>query len=44
MYKYLFVFLATAIFFTFSNVGAKNIEDFGWSFEKDSNDVYSIID
>ena len=44
MYKYLFVSLAIAIFFTFSNVGAKNIEDFGWSFEKDSNDVYSIID
>ena len=44
MYKYLFVSLAIAIFFTFSNVGAKNIEDFGWSFEKDSNDVYSTID
>ena len=29
MYKYLFVSLTIAIFFTFSNVGAKNIEDFG---------------
>ena len=44
MKKYLFVSLATVFFFTFSNVGAKNIEDFGWSFKKDSNYVYSSID
>ena len=44
MKKYLFVSLATVCFFTFSNLGAKNIEDFGWSFKKDSNDVYSSID
>ena len=42
--KNLFVSFIMIIVFAFTNVTAKNIEDFGWSFEKDFNDVYSTID
>ena len=40
----LFLFFTTIILFTILNVNAKNIEDFGWSFDHGFNDVYSIID
>ena len=38
---YLFI---SIVFLTISNVNAKNIEDFGWSFENDFLEVYSSIE
>ena len=40
-----FIYLSVTIaFLTISNVNAKNIEDFGWSFENDFLEVYSSIE
>ncbi len=40
-----FIFLSVVIaYLTISNVNAKNIEDFGWSFENDFFEVYSSIE
>ena len=37
------LFLISISYLTILNVNAKNIEDFGWSFQKDFNDVYSSL-
>tara|TARA_B100001029_G_C15051577_1_gene451128 strand:+ start:1109 stop:1783 length:675 start_codon:yes stop_codon:yes gene_type:complete len=42
--KNLFLLIIFLIFVSYFNVSAKNIEDFGWSFKKNSNEVYTIID
>ena len=34
----------TIFYLIITNANAKNIEDFGWSFENDFVDVYSIIE
>ena len=40
-----FIFLSVVIaYLTISNVNAKNIEDFGWSFENNFLEVYSSIE
>ena len=40
-----FIYLSVTIgFLSISNVNAKNIEDFGWSFENDFLEVYSSIE